>query len=113
MSAQLEWRGDQALAGLQAGKQQGLRMAAEAVLQESNARVPFRDGHLKASGSTAVSGDQAAIGYSIIYAARQHEEVGWAHPQGGQAKFLETAVTAKSGEVGKILAQAIKNGMGA
>lgn len=113
MTAKLEWHGDKVLAGFKAGKQAGLRQAAEAILAESNSRAPVRDGALRGSGSTAVSGDEAAVGYSIIYAARQHEEIGWNHPNGGQAKYLETAVTAKSGEVGQIIAQAVKNAMGA
>ena len=113
MSVDFQWNGDKAIAGFKAGKQAGLRLAAEAVLAESNSRAPVRDGALRASGSTAVSGDEAAIGYSIIYAARQHEEIGWNHPNGGQAKYLETAVTAKAGEVGQIIANAVKRGMGA
>lgn len=31
----------------------------------------------------------AEIGYSLPYALRQHEELGYKHPKGGQAKFLE------------------------
>ena len=31
----------------------------------------------------------AEIGYSLPYALRQHEELGYNHPKGGQAKFLE------------------------
>jgi len=113
VSVNFTWNGPAAVAGMQAAKQAGLRAAAEAVLAESNERVPFRDGALKASGSTAVSGDEAAIGYSIVYAARQHEEVGWSHPNGGQAKFLETALTDKADEVTQIIGQAIKRGIGA
>lgn len=113
MSVTFEWNGDRALAGLQSGKQAGLRMAAEAILNESNARVPVRDGALRGSGSTAVSGDQAAVGYSSVYAARQHEEVGWNHPNGGQAKYLETAFNATSQQALQVLAQAIKTGIGA
>lgn len=113
MSVSMEWNGDKMLAGYRAGKQKGLRDAAEAILHESNNRVPVRDGALRASGSTAVSGDEAAVGYSIIYAARQHEEIGWNHPNGGQAKYLETAFNAKSVEAQQIIAQAIKNAMGA
>lgn len=113
MSVEFRWNGPAAVAGMQAAKQTGLRQAAEAVLAESNNRVPFRDGHLKGSGSTAVSGSEAAIGYSAVYAARQHEEIGWNHPNGGQAKYLETALTASAGDVQSILAQAIKRGIGA
>lgn len=39
----------------------------------------------KANGSKA----SATVGYSLPYALRQHEELGYNHPKGGQAKFLE------------------------
>lgn len=39
----------------------------------------------KASGNNA----SATVGYSLPYALRQHEELGYNHPKGGQAKFLE------------------------
>jgi len=31
----------------------------------------------------------ATVGYSLPYALRQHEELDYNHPKGGQAKFLE------------------------
>jgi len=39
----------------------------------------------KVNGSKA----SATVGYSLPYALRQHEELGYNHPKGGQAKFLE------------------------
>lgn len=93
-------------------KRQALQLASDAVLAESNARVPFREGDLKESGQTAVGDGEAAIGYASVYAARQHEEVGWSHPNGGQAKFLETALQDKAGEVGQIIATALGQGIG-
>ena len=112
MSVSMEWNGDKALAGFKAGKQAGLRAAAEAVLDEARERTPVESGELQGNSGTAVSGDEAAIYYSAIYAVYQHEGIGFNRPNGGQAKFLETAVNAKSGEVGQIIAQAIKNAVG-
>lgn len=40
---------------------------------------------IKTSGDTST----AEIGYSLPYALRQHEELGYNHPKGGQAKYLE------------------------
>lgn len=113
MSVSMEWHGDKILAGVESGKTNGLRMAAEAILNESNARAPVETGALVGSGSTAVSGNEAAVGYSIIYAARQHEEIGWNHPNGGQAKYLETAFNAKASEAMQLISQAIKGAIGA
>lgn len=39
----------------------------------------------KATGDKA----RATVGYSLPYALRQHEELSYNHPKGGQAKFLE------------------------
>lgn len=33
---------------------------------------------------------EAIVGFSEPYALRQHEETGYRHPKGGQAKYLET-----------------------
>ena len=114
MSVDFQWNGDKAIAGFRAGKQAGLRMAAEAVLDEARERTPVAEtGELQGNSGTAVSGDEAAIYYNAIYAVYQHEGIGFNRPNGGQAKFLETAVTAKQGEVGQIIANAVKRGMGA
>ncbi len=48
--------------------------------------------------------------YSLPYAARQHEELGYQHEH-GQAKFLENAVIAKRQEVGQVIAQAIRSAL--
>jgi len=112
MSISFSWQDGLARAALNTGKQGALRMASEAVLGESNNRVPVRDGDLRDSGTTAVSGDEAAIGYDTPYAARQHEEIGWNHPNGGQAKFLETALNDRADDVMQILATGIGRGLG-
>jgi hypothetical protein len=52
-------------------------------------------GHLRNSGVlTKAELDAyplAEVAFTAVYAARQHEEVTWKHPQGGQAKYLEAA----------------------
>lgn len=114
MSVSFEWNGDKMLAGYRAGKQKGLRDAAEAILAESRERTPVAEtGELQGNSGTDVSGDEATVFYRAIYAAYQHEGIGFNRPNGGQAKFLETAFNAKSGEAQQIIAQAIKNAMGA
>ena len=113
MSVEFRWNGPATVAGMQAAKQTGLRQAAEAVLDEARERTPVAEtGELQGNSGTVVSGDEAAIYYNAVYAVYQHEGIGFNRPNGGQAKFLETAVIDKSGEVAQILAQAIKRGIG-
>lgn len=59
-------------------------------------------GHLRDSGKITKRPDReklvnhvptmGEIVFDAVYAARQHEELSWKHPQGGQAKYLETAI---------------------
>lgn len=55
---------------------------------EINGVTVFAD---KKQSGTAPTSPQltATIGYSLPYALRQHEELDYNHPKGGQAKYLE------------------------
>lgn len=46
----------------------------------------------------------------IVYAARQHEELGWNHPKGGEAKFLENALNELVPMLFKRIADAARKG---
>jgi hypothetical protein len=41
------------------------------------------------------SGVTGVISFNTPYAARQHEELTWRHPQGGHAKYLERELTGR------------------
>ena len=64
-------------------------------LQAKSAKLaPIETGDLKSNchadlSKVKGSKSQATVGYSLPYALRQHEELGYNHPKGGQAKFLE------------------------
>ena len=47
---------------------------------------------------------EAVVGYSLPYALRQHEELGYRHPKGGQAKFLEQPLLEKEKDYISLLA---------
>jgi hypothetical protein len=75
----------------------GLIEGAEHILEESNRLVPHQTGTLERSGETRIIGDSltAYISYggaAAAYAVYQHERTDLSHPNGRQAKFLETAV---------------------
>ncbi|MGC5249497.1 hypothetical protein ACPXB3_21535 [Gordonia sp. DT219] len=108
----LNWIGEKALARIEEGAREGVRQAGEAILAESNRRAPRDSGELISSGRVATDGTEAAIGYSAPYAARQHEALGYNHPHGGQAKFLETAVHVAKDEALDAVANAIREALG-
>ena len=49
----------------------------------------------------------AAVSYNTPYACRQHEEIGWRHPGGGEAKYLENAMSAAADGMQQAIAQEI------
>jgi len=113
------------------GTPQGLANTATRVLADAVPRAPVDLGPLRGSGFVDVGGAKiahgnadgsitvtgtapsgatsATIGFDEIYAHRQHEEVGWNHPKGGQAKYLETAIDdlLASGDIEEILADTL------
>lgn len=74
-------------------------------------KTPVETGALRASARVSTSGTRAAVSYNTPYAARQHEEIGWSHPGGGQAKFLESAMREQSSTIRAIIAEHIRKGL--
>lgn len=74
------------------GGVEGLNSAADRLTAISIPLTPIDLGDLR-QGTTptyATLGTlEAAVSNDMEYAARQHEELSWRHPKGGQAKFLE------------------------
>lgn len=86
------------LDGIKAAQRAAATRAIEAwaqhVLGEAQRGAPVEEGTLRASGNVEVfeagSGATVVISFRTPYAARQHEELGYSHPKGGHAKYLET-----------------------
>ena len=109
----LRWRFDppsdvKITAELRAAGERGLLLAAEFVLSVSDQRVPLEWGTLAGSGETSVDGLTAAVSYGTAYAVRQHEELTYRHPNGRQAKYLETAFADSVDEVRAIIAAQLR-----
>jgi hypothetical protein len=51
--------------------------------------APVDMGDLRGSAFTEVQGMEATVGFAEPYALKQHETIGYRHPRGGQAKYLE------------------------
>ena len=94
----------------------GLRLAAEAVLAESNRNAPKGDPKLDPDPGTSLeeSGrvERTPTGYRVIYdadyAAYQHENLHIRHPRGGGPKFLERAVLTLAPQVDRFVATAVQ-----
>jgi len=106
----------QVAAEMRAGVSQGLKDITLDLLGLSVARAPVDEGNLRGSGTAHFGGqriadgrdfDREAIGnegvtggagsdsttgivaFNKVYAVAQHERTDYAHPKGGEAKFLE------------------------
>lgn len=110
----LDWHGERVGRITEEGGFKGLQLAAEHVLQVSRAVVPIEEGTLERSGVASADRDSltAAVSYDTVYAARQHEELGWRHAEGRTAKYLEGPLNAEREQVGEIIAAAIRRALG-
>lgn len=102
----LDWRGRRLwTAGGKRRAERGLQLALEHILAESNKLVPLEEGTLERSGTVSMDTGNltGAVSYNTPYALRQHEEMGWQHPNGRQAKYLETAVNTSRAECARII----------
>lgn len=114
---------------------EALRVGAEAILTEAINEAPVETGTLRRSGTVTVgyvpdSGavyaaassrsmrdafrdeegkEQAVyISFNTPYARRQHEEIGYNHPLGGKAKYLEDPFNRNKSKVLKYVEAHVK-----
>ena len=116
--AKNKWRIKEAVKIAEEAGLKALRTGAEAILTEAIDETPIDTGTLRRSGTVTVGalpdgaqvyesaesgsnmkdafpgpeGKEKAvyISFNTPYARRQHEELGYNHPLGGKAKYLET-----------------------
>lgn len=83
----------------------------EDALGEATRRAPIEEGTLRGSGDLDVEEGRASVtatvSFNTVYAARQHEELDWRHPRGGQAKYLESVIRERAGRYERIIAAAV------
>lgn len=110
--ADLDWKGDQIARSIEQAVNNAALAGAELLGDEAVQRTPLDTGTLRASMKVTTDGNgTAAVSYNTPYAARQHEEIGWQHPGGGEAKFLENAVNATAARVKSVIADEIRKAM--
>jgi hypothetical protein len=88
-------------------------LGGEAILTVARRRVPIEDGILETSGAvSAPERGRASISFDTPYAVRQHEELGYRHDDGRQAKYLESAMHDEADTVAQIAATVIRTRLG-
>lgn len=92
----------------------GLNMAGERLRALSVARTPIDEGDLR-SATAVISAQSTREGVKVhndsVYAARQHEELGWRHPRGGEAKYLERPALENQKELFAIVGAQIRRSL--
>ncbi len=97
--------------GIAEAVERGLQAGADLLLDESNRKAPVEEGNLIRSGVAKAQGDEAAVGYNTPYAIPQHEELGWRHDEGREAKFLENAQRNHANEIQEAIADEIRRAL--
>lgn len=87
--------------------QDGLASAGEFVRAEAVQQTPIDTGALQASAKVTREGDDVIISFNTPYALKQHEELGYNHPNGGKAKYLEDPLNASVQEIENIIAERV------
>lgn len=110
--SRLELNLDAVLSEVNAAAGHGAREAGEFMLTEANKHVPHDEGTLERSGTVTQSGHTAAVSYDTPYAARQHEDLTYRHDGKGQAKWLESALTAEGDTAARVAQTAMRRELG-
>jgi len=104
--------GDELRRRLRAAVRDAVQRIGEDLLGEAQRRAPVEEGTLRASGELELEDGPnrvtAVVSFNTVYAARQHEELDWDHPLGGQAKYLESVVHERAARYERILAAVVK-----
>ena len=134
-----KWRIKEAVKIAEEAGLKALRTGAEAILTEAIDEAPIETGTLRRSGTVTVGelpdGEQvyeaaesgtemkdafpnkigkekaAYISFNTPYARRQHEELDYAHPRGGKAKYLEDPFNRNKEKVLKYADKQIKKAL--
>lgn len=78
------------------------------LMGEAQRRAPVDTGDLRGSAFTETENMVCTVGFTEPYALRQHEGVDFAHPRGGEAKFLENPYKEKKDKYIAALKGAVK-----
>lgn len=114
MTCSTEWHGGRVIAQVKSAKDRATKKGLDHLLSASKKLVPFEHGALKKSGQVVMEGDgEGSVQYgttpeTAAYAVVQHERMDFHHPRGGQAKYLEAAMTREAQRIFQIISQELR-----
>lgn len=91
-----------------------LRGSGSLQIDNSNIANGNKDGSITVTGAVndmETSSINGLIGFSEVYAVRQHEHEEYKHPKGGQAKYLEQPFRENEQKYIKHIAEAVKGAL--
>ena len=96
-----------------AGALNGLGKAAEFLRTEAVQEAPVLTGTLRGSAAVEIDAGAlvAAVSFNTPYAVRQHEELGYSHPKGGKAKYLEDPFNHEQSTMQTMIANSIREAL--
>ena len=114
--AELKWRGDKAQSVTREAAIRALGVCGSDLQRKSAEQAPIETGDLRANCSVSPvqqEGEKAyvTVGYNLVYARVQHEGLGFNHPRGGKAKFLEDPYKENVARYKTLIGAAVKQGL--
>ena len=76
----------------QAARDRALPQIGAYIRDRSTAIAPRRSGAMAASARVESAAGKVTVRYGTVYAAIQHERADFHHPNGGQAKYLQSVM---------------------
>lgn len=90
-------------------------VAATDLMGRGQRLAPVEEGTLRGSGRVErierADGVEYEVSFNTPYAARQHEELDWHHPLGGQAKYLQQPFLEQVARYERIIAEAVRQAL--
>lgn len=110
----IAWNGDAAIRAARTGAVRGLQAGTQLILDEAVRIVPLDEATLQDSGRAGVDEStlEGFVTFDTPYAVVQHERMDFIHPNGRQAKYLESPWRANAGRVQQIIGAAIRQSLG-
>ena len=93
------------------GGARGVYLACEHLLGAARADAPRDEHTLQRSGAANTDGLRGVVSFDTPYAVIQHEELGYNHPRGGRAKYLEANMASQRSTMHALIQQAVKSRM--
>lgn len=110
---QFRWNGRFVSERVRASAVEGLRDAAEHLLEYANRTVPIEEATLMRSGQSDVDPEtlEASVSYDTPYAVVQHERLDFKHDPGRRAKWLELSLNEREEPIQRYIARKIQESL--